>query len=45
MYGVLLLVVMMALPGGIVGSCVKLVVDRKERAADAMKPAIGKRPA
>jgi branched-chain amino acid transport system permease protein len=45
MYGVLLLVVMMALPGGIVGSCVKLVVDRKERAADAMMPAIGKRPA
>ena len=41
LYGILLLVVMMALPGGIVGSCVQFWQNRKDRAAGAAKAAIG----
>src|SRR5258708_20015783 len=40
LYGILLLVVMMALPGGIVGTCVKLFEDRKIRATGDIKPVI-----
>jgi branched-chain amino acid transport system permease protein len=38
LYGILLLVVMMALPGGLVGTCVKLLEDRKARSNAALKP-------
>ena len=40
LYGVLLLVVMMALPGGIVGTCVKIWEDRKARSGAALKPLV-----
>lgn len=40
LYGILLLVVMMAFPGGIVGTCVKLLDNRKARSSAALEPDI-----
>jgi branched-chain amino acid transport system permease protein len=43
LYGILLLVVMMAFPGGIVGTCVKLWDDRRARSASAAKSVVAAR--
>jgi branched-chain amino acid transport system permease protein len=37
LFGILLLVVMMAAPGGLVGTCIRLIDARKERAAGDVK--------
>jgi len=43
LYGILLLVVMMALPGGIVGTCIDYFENFKARSAGNLKPATNER--